>query len=139
MNGRLRDGVDAEHQLGVSDTRQVCGDPRRRPAPPRRRPPGYVDFGAVNAAALRQLPTLLARWLPGGQRCGQEYVALNPRRSDRALGSFRVNLITGRWADFALDNVRGGDVVSLAAYLAGTSQVEAARRLSSMLALRGRS
>jgi hypothetical protein len=138
MSRLLNDGAGAEHRPAACGT-QAAGRHQHRPAPPRQRPPDYVDFDAVNAAALRQLPTLLARWLPRGQRRGQEYVALNPRRRDRELGSFRVNLITGRWADFALDDVRGGDVISLAAYLAGTSQLEAARKLSSMLGLRGRS
>ena len=39
-------------------------------------------------------------------------------RSDRRPGSFSVNTRTGRWADFATGD-RGGDVVSLAAYLHG--------------------
>jgi hypothetical protein len=43
-----------------------------------------------------------------------------------------VNLVTGRWADFAVD-ARGGDPISLAAYLWGLSQSEAARRLALML------
>ena len=41
------------------------------------------DFRAINKAALRALPDLLARWLPDGKRIGHEYVALNPRRHDR--------------------------------------------------------
>lgn len=99
------------------------------PAPPQ------VDFATVNTAARAALPSLLARWLPGGRREGHEWVALNPRRADRRAGSFRVNLNTGRWADFATGD-KGGDPVSLAAYLAGSSQVEAARNLSGMLRLR---
>jgi hypothetical protein len=91
-----------------------------------------VDFSAVNAAALRELPLLLARWLPGGRTVGREYTALNPRRTDRHRGSFRINMRTGRWADFATGD-RGGDLVSLAAYLFGLSQVQAARRLGEML------
>ena len=62
------------------------------------------------------LPALLRRWLPDGRIEGNEYVARNPRRSDRRLGSFKINLRTGRWADFAFD-ARGGDPISLAAYL----------------------
>jgi hypothetical protein len=41
---------------------------------------------------------------------------------------------TGRWADFATGD-RGGDPVSLAAFLAGIGQAEAARRLAAMLEL----
>ena len=96
--------------------------------------PVRVDFGAVNRAALASLPALLRCWLSDGRREGQEWVAINPRRDDRHLGSFKVNMKTGRWADFATGD-RGGDVVSLAAYLAGISQTEAARHLAKMLGI----
>ena len=92
----------------------------------------------MNRAALAILPTLLERWLPGGRTEGAEYVAINPRRSDRHLGSFRINLRTGRWADFAIAGARGGDAVSLAAYLAGIGQLEAAERLAEMLGIKAR-
>jgi hypothetical protein len=91
-----------------------------------------IDFHRVNAAALGALPSLLARWLPDGRRMGHEWVARNPTRADRKPGSFRVNLRTGRWADFATGDA-GGDPVSLAAYLSGTGQAEAARALADML------
>lgn len=94
-----------------------------------------VDFAAINRAALNRLPELLAHWLPDGRRGGREFIALNPRRLDRRAGSFKVNLQSGRWADFAI-GVRGGDPVSLAAYLSGLSQSEAARRLADMLGVR---
>jgi hypothetical protein len=96
-----------------------------------------LDFKRINDAALPVLPALIARWLPEGQRRGREWVALNPHRSDRRLGSFSINLRTGRWADFATSD-RGGDVISLAAYLSGTSQIEAARRLAAMLGMGAR-
>ena len=93
---------------------------------------GAIDFGAVNRAALAHLPELVARWLPDGRRYGVEWVARNPRRADRRPGSFKVNLMSGRWGDFAI-GVAGGDPVSLAAYLADIGQAEAARRLAAML------
>jgi hypothetical protein len=95
-----------------------------------------IDFDGINAAALSALPLLLDRWLPEGRREGREYVALNPKRADRSLGSFRVNLATGRWGDFAAD-AAGGDPISLAAYLHDINQAEAARRLAAMLGLSG--
>jgi hypothetical protein len=95
---------------------------------------GAVDFAVVNRAALGRLPDILARWLPGGRVEGREYVVRNPRRRDQRLGSFKINLATGRWADFATGD-KGGDPVSLAAYLADSSQVEAARRLAAMLGI----
>jgi hypothetical protein len=96
----------------------------------------FIDFEQINRAALGSLPALLCRWLPDGQRLGREWVALNPTRADRRRGSFRINLETGRWADFASGDA-GGDVVSLAAYLFGLRQAEAARRLAEMLGLDG--
>ncbi|NQW09547.1 MAG: hypothetical protein HQ481_06670 [Alphaproteobacteria bacterium] len=101
----------------------------------RHTPPARLDFERINAAALSALPTLLSRWLPDGRREGHEWVARNPRRADRRPGSFRVNMNSGKWADFATDD-RGGDVVSLAAYLANTGQAEAARSLADMLGVR---
>ena len=102
-----------------------CHDNARKP----------LDFQRINAAALARLPDLLARWLPDGKRQGHEWVARNPRRADTRPGSFAVNLITGKWADFACD-AKGGDVVSLAAYLGGISQGEAARNLADMMGVR---
>jgi hypothetical protein len=81
------------------------------------------------------MPLLLARWLPDGRRYGREYVARNPTRADRRAGSFKVNLATGCWADFATGE-KGGDAISLAAYVFGLSQAEAARRLAAMLQAR---
>lgn len=94
--------------------------------------PQSVDFAAINRAALAVLPALLCRWLPGGCVEGAEYVVLNPRRADRRPGSFKVNIASGKWADFATGEC-GGDVVSLAAYLGGARQIEAARDLARVL------
>lgn len=94
-----------------------------------------IDFAQVNAAALPMLPSLVSRWLPDGRRAGSEWIARNPRRADRKAGSFSVNMNTGKWADFATGD-RGGDVVSLAAFLAGTGQAEAARNLADMLRIK---
>ncbi len=92
------------------------------------------NFEAINRAALAVLPSLLARWAPGGIVRGSEYVALNPTRADRRPGSFKVNIRTGRWVDFATGD-KGGDPISLAADLAGTGQAEAARNLAVMLGM----
>jgi hypothetical protein len=96
-----------------------------------------LDYEAIKSTALGVLPVLAPRWLPDGRREGVEWVAKNPRRADRRAGSFRVNMRTGRWADFATGD-RGGDVISLAAYLDGCSQHEAAERLAAGLGLEAR-
>lgn len=95
---------------------------------------GPADFHAINSEALRVLPALVGRWLPQGHRMGREWVALNPRRGDEHIGSFRINLDTGRWADFATDD-RGGDPISLLAFLNDCSQLDAARDLGAMFGL----
>ena len=98
---------------------------------------GAPNYAMINIAAVRVLPDLVARWLPGGFIVGHEYVVRNPKRHDRAAGSFSVNLSTGRWSDFAI-GVGGGDPISLAAYLHDLHQSEAARRLAGMLLINGR-
>ena len=96
---------------------------------------GRLDFPAINRAGLASLPALLRRWLPDGRLLGHEYSGRNPTREDRRAGSFRINVNSGRWSDFATGDA-GGDVVSLAAYLSGTGQGEAARALAKMLRVR---
>jgi hypothetical protein len=94
--------------------------------------PQRLDFRAIKLAALPHLPSLIQAWLPDGKRKGGEWVALNPHRADRRPGSFSVSLRTGKWADFASGD-KGGDVISLAAFVFGTSQVEAAHALAAAL------
>jgi hypothetical protein len=93
-----------------------------------------IDFDQINCAALANLPVVLARVLPSGKPVHREWVALNPRRADRHLGSFKVNRYTCRRADFATGD-KGGDPISLVAYVEGVSQSEAARRLARMLGI----
>lgn len=92
------------------------------------RPP-REHFQRLNATLLPQLSTLVKEWLPAGRAAGAEWTALNPRRHDQRPGSFRVNLRSGCWADFATGE-GGGDPVSLYAYLfTGGRQGAAARAL----------
>ncbi len=112
------------HNDGRTPALKITDDPRDR-----------LDFEAINRACLANLFSLLRRWLPDGRLLGHEYTARNPTRADRRAGSFRINVNTGKWADFATDH-KGGDVVSLAAYLSDTGQAEAARALADMLGVR---
>ena len=91
-----------------------------------------IDFTEVKVAALADIRGVLGRFLPGGKVIRGEYVVLNPRRADRHPGSFRINLASGKWADFAVD-AKGGDLISLVAYLKDISQLDAAKGLSRML------
>lgn len=89
-----------------------------------------VDIKQVAAAAQNMADTLVPEWLRDGKRESHEWVALNPTRHDGKAGSFKVNLVTGAWSDFACGD-SGGDLVSLYRYLFGfQSQVEAAKALA---------
>jgi hypothetical protein len=83
-----------------------------------------IDFAEANLRGLARV----REWLPGGRQEGEEWVALNPARPDEHLGSFKVNLCSGVWADFATGDA-GSDAVSLLAYLRGLSQADAAREI----------
>lgn len=94
-----------------------------------------TDFTKINRAALPALPAILRRILPDGKAISGEYVAKNPTRADRRAGSFKINMRSGKWSDFATGDA-GGDVVSLIAYVENKSQGDAARLLASMLGLK---
>lgn len=91
-----------------------------------------IDFDGIARIALLRAHDILGRWLPDGSVHGREYISRNPRRDDHRYGSFKVNLDTGRWADFATGD-RGGDLISLAAYLDDLNQSVAARRVAQMI------
>jgi hypothetical protein len=93
-----------------------------------------IDFAGVASTARRHSRAVCNRIIPGGKILGHEYVVLNPKRADRTPGSFRVNLRTGKWADFATGD-KGGDLISLIAWRFDINQVEAARRLASLLSI----
>lgn len=86
----------------------------------------------INLAAQAALLALLRRWLPDGHLEGDEFVARNPTRHDRHKGSFKVNVETGLWADFATGDAGCGPI-SLAAYLFDLDLAEAAQWLADML------
>lgn len=100
-------------------------------------PNHLLDFQALQQQMLPQLTTIIPQLLPDGRIRGCEYIARNPKRSDRRLGSFKVNIRTGRWCDFATGDA-GGDIISLCAYLQGLSQHKAALHLIEKLGLSGR-
>jgi len=87
-----------------------------------------IDFNHLNSQINPYILQLLRQFLPTGRVENLEYVSLNPTRSDEHLGSFRINILTGKWADFATGD-KGGDLISLWAYVKGVRQIEAARAL----------
>jgi hypothetical protein len=96
--------------------------------------PRRIAFRRIADAATQRAETIVQRWLPDGKREGTEWVALNPTRSDSRKGSFKVNLKSGKWGDFATGD-RGGDLISLAAYIHHLDQAEAARRIAEMVGI----
>lgn len=64
---------------------------------------------------------------------GKELQMLNPHRNDTEFGSFSINMDTGIFADFATDDVRGGDVIAWVAYVKACKQSEAAKWILDLL------
>jgi hypothetical protein len=95
-------------------------------------PNHLLDFQALQRQMLPHLTTIIPQLLPDGRMRGCEYIARNPKRSDRRLGSFKVNIRTGRWCDFATGDA-GGDIISLIAYVQRIGQADAARLVQEMV------
>lgn len=87
-------------------------------------------FDKARSMTQGKIRQIVEGMLPDGQIKGREYVALNPTRNDKNLGSFMINLDTGEWIDFAT-NDSGGDVISLCAYVKNINKHMAARYLLS--------
>ncbi len=93
------------------------------------------NFRTIAANALSRFD-VVADWLGigGGKHQGREYLPINPTRADTKPGSFTINVVTGAWSDFATGD-KGGDLVSLVAYMNGIKQGEAADRLAEFLGI----
>ena len=92
----------------------------------------FDNFQDIAALALIRADILVRYLCPHGKRAGHEWVTLNPTRFDTKQGSFKINLKTGKWGDFATGG-RGGDLIALWAYIKGTTQYEALRELHNWL------
>lgn len=128
---RIRLGVERKKMAPEGAKKEIPMKHESTKRPLAQRP---IDIQDVARRALVSSEAVIQRLCPGGVRRGREYLVCNPNRADRRPGSFSINLRTGKWGDFAC-GVSGGDLVSLAAYLDGISQLEAARRLARMLGL----
>lgn len=85
-----------------------------------------IDFAGLAAALLDRIDQLLPMWLPGGSRNGPEYECAD--LSGGSGKSCKVNVHSGRWADFASDDA-GGDLISLYAAIKGVNNGKAARMI----------
>ena len=68
-------------------------------------------------------------WLPDGEEENGQWSAINPLRNDTNKGSFKINLSTGAFNDYADDEMVGRDAVTLYAKLNGLSNFEAAKEI----------
>jgi putative DNA primase/helicase len=91
-----------------------------------------TNLDALKSSLLAQSKTLVSTWLPSGKPNGHEWVALNPTRPDRSLGSFSVNLRTGQWAEMNPKYAhKGTNLVSLYAYINQIEFEDAVKALES--------
>lgn len=111
-----------------ADGRRYAGSP----------PDLTARFERGTRIALNAVASVLEHWLPGGKRQGHDYVVRNPRRADEHEGSFSVNVETGAWYDFATGD-KGGDLVSLVAFVENCAQLPALECLEAFLGLDGSS
>jgi hypothetical protein len=63
--------------------------------------------------------------LPRGKWKGREWIAINPTRNDKNLGSFCINCLNGKWKDFAV-NIKGITLLEACFYI-GVARPEAKR------------
>jgi hypothetical protein len=87
-----------------------------------------IDYERLKDKSRPHTLALLQRVLPEGRLERNEYVARNPRRPDKCLGSFKFNINNHKWQDFATKD-KGGDIISLWAYVKGIRQIDAAREI----------
>lgn len=89
-----------------------------------------LDFTGLAGTLLARWQEFLPGWAPGGKLVGREYTAGTIRGGPGM--TFKFNIESGAWADFATDE-RGGDMISLYAAIQGIKNGEAAKRLADML------
>jgi len=88
----------------------------------------YYDFALIKQRYGENPLPILRQLVGNGEIQGKSYVALNPTRNDRHIGSFFIDIATGRFYDFATGD-KGGDVIDLAAYIYNCGIGEAVQRL----------
>ena len=87
------------------------------------------NFNDINLLAQNNIQGFLQEWLPGGIINGHDYCPLNPTRADKHIGSFRININTALWHDFATGD-GGCGLISLYAYINNISLKESAEYLA---------
>lgn len=86
-----------------------------------------INFKYLAAALLSRINEFLPSWLPGGKIISHEYTCGSIRGGEGK--SMKVNVKSGKWADFA-NGDKGGDLISLYAAIHNITQLDAAKQLS---------
>ena len=95
-----------------------------------------INFDQINERALPYAEEIFDEIGLDSEVNGNEYVCINPNREeDSSLGSFKFNLDTGAWADFATmeDDAKGVGVISYVKYVKGCTLKESATMLKKWL------
>jgi hypothetical protein len=96
---------------------------------------GNEWFKPVAAAALARFDAVMdTLGLSGGKNSGREYLPLNPKRNDHKPRIVFHHRDKGAWMEGATGD-KGGDLISLAAYLWDCGNGEAAERLGKQLGI----
>jgi len=74
-----------------------------------------LSIAKMSKTLLNSSEYVLNEWLEG-EIFGHEFIAVNPTRADNSLGSFKINLQSGVWSDFATSD-SGGDFFCLYRYI----------------------
>ena len=95
-----------------------------------------LNFKELHKRSIPHMEAILNQLNIQTRLTGKELQFINPLRNDSNFGSASINLETGMWADFAETDdpkAKGGDLISLVAYLTDTSQTLAAEKLQLFL------
>ena len=87
-----------------------------------------VNFKQLSDHFKPYLSSILTEISPGGKLDGREYTAGNIYGGPG--DSFRFNIDTQKWADFADANCACGDIISLYAAVKNIKQIKAAQELA---------
>ena len=95
-----------------------------------------TGYAMVNFEELKQqykqYPIETLKKLVGnGKIEGGDYVALNPRRSDKKSGSFRIDIASGKFHDFATGD-SGSSIIDLTAFVYDCDLLTAAQKLQQL-------
>jgi putative DNA primase/helicase len=96
--------------------------------------PNGMNFDLTKELSLECVDEILEHYFPDGEQRGINYLICNPRRNDNELGSFTINMDEGYWKDFADEDAKGGDLISLVAFAFELSQPGAAVKILEFIA-----